>query len=134
MKYLLDTNVIVGYLNGRVPDLRARLDKIPNDDVRICSVVKAELLFGAEKSQRSAQVRAEQTKLTDRYLSLPFDDDAAYQYAAIRADLERKGTPIGPLDLMIASIALANDLTLITHNTAEFGRISGLQTADWETQ
>ncbi len=64
--------------------------------------------------------------------SLPFDDNAAHEYGRIRAHLASLGTPIGPNDLMIASIALANNLTLITHNTAEFSRIPALQLEDWQ--
>jgi tRNA(fMet)-specific endonuclease VapC len=64
--------------------------------------------------------------------SLPFDDSSAEQASLIRADLASRGTPIGPHDVMIAGIALANDLTLVTHNTAEFGRIQRLRVDDWE--
>jgi tRNA(fMet)-specific endonuclease VapC len=63
---------------------------------------------------------------------LPFDDAAAEAYGRLRAELARRGTPIGPNDLMIAAIALAHDLTLVTHNTAEFSRVSGLRLEDWE--
>jgi tRNA(fMet)-specific endonuclease VapC len=64
---------------------------------------------------------------------LPFDENAAAHYAAIRADLAAKGTPIGPNDLLIAAIALANGLILVTHNTTEFSRVVGLSLADWQT-
>ena len=64
--------------------------------------------------------------------SLDFDDEAAVRYAKIRRDLAFKGTPIGPNDLMIASIALANDLILVTHNTREFSRVATLKIEDWE--
>lgn len=66
-----------------------------------------------------------------RFDSLPFDDAAAEEYGRIRAELTAAGTPIGPNDLMIASIALANQLTLVTSNTAEFGRVPGLQIENW---
>ncbi len=64
--------------------------------------------------------------------SLPFDDRAAEHFGEIRAALEKSGTPIGPLDLLIASIPRANNLTLVTHNTHEFGRVAGLELNDWE--
>ena len=64
--------------------------------------------------------------------SYPFDDRAAQQYGRIRAQLEKLGTPIGPNDLLIASIALARDVTLVTANTREFARVEGLQWEDWE--
>lgn len=66
------------------------------------------------------------------FRSLPFDDVAAEAYARVRRELDTKGTPIGPNDLLIASIALTNDLTLVTHNTKEFGRVPGLPIDDWE--
>jgi tRNA(fMet)-specific endonuclease VapC len=66
------------------------------------------------------------------FVSLPLDDHAAEIAATIRADLAAKGTPIGPYDVLIAAIALANDLTLVTHNTREFGRVAGLKMEDWE--
>jgi len=65
-------------------------------------------------------------------MSFDFDDQAAREYGRLRAQLEREGTPIGPNDLMIAAIALANRSTLVTHNTAEFSRIKTLQIEDWE--
>ena len=67
-----------------------------------------------------------------QFVSLPFDDAAASVYAIIRAHLESAGTPIGPYDLQIAAIALANGLTLVTHNTREFSRVPGLLLEDWE--
>jgi tRNA(fMet)-specific endonuclease VapC len=66
-----------------------------------------------------------------QFVSLPFDDRAAEEYGQVRAELAVRGTPIGPNDLMIASIALANQVTLVTHNTAEFSRIPGLTLDDW---
>lgn len=62
-----------------------------------------------------------------------FDDKAAIEYGQIRAYLERQGTPVGPIDTLIAAIALANNLILVTHNTAEFSRVPGLKIEDWET-
>ena len=95
-------------------------------------MVKAELLYGAHRSaQREDNLRLLAT-LFQQFTSLPFDDTAADAYGRIRADLTRRGTPIGPNDLMIASIALVHHLTLVTHNTREFGRVVGLQLEDWE--
>jgi len=73
-----------------------------------------------------------QRAFAERFVSLPFDDISAEIYARIRADLERAGAPIGSNDLIIGSIALANDLILVTHNTREFGQIANLQLDDWE--
>lgn len=68
----------------------------------------------------------------NRFVSFPFDDEAAEVYGRIRADLEKLGTPIGPNDLLIAAIGLANDATVVTHNTREFSRIADLKLEDWE--
>jgi tRNA(fMet)-specific endonuclease VapC len=95
-------------------------------------VVKAELFYGAMKSQRPEQTLAKQQCFLATFHSLPFDDEAALIFAKIRADLQRQGQPIGPYDMQIAAIALANDLTLVTHNTREFSRVNGLKLADWE--
>jgi tRNA(fMet)-specific endonuclease VapC len=132
MKYLLDTNTCIRYLNGRVPKIREKLRRVPTVDIAVCSVVKAELYTGAAKSQTIEQSIAKQQRFLRLFQSLPFDDVAAVVYGQVRATLEKRGTPIGPNDLMIAAIALANNLILVTHNTDEFGRIDGLQLEDWE--
>jgi len=97
-----------------------------------CSVVKAELLHGAQKYGNRQRRLAVLAETFAPYVSLPFDDAAAAAYAAIRHELEVTGNVIGPNDLMIAAIALANNLTLVTHNTAEFGRIASLPIEDWQ--
>ena len=96
-------------------------------------MVVAELLFGALRNRDVARNLAEVQKFTAGFVSLPFDDRAAPGYARIRADLTARGMLIGPNDLMIAAIALANGLTLVTHNTTEFSRVTGLQLEDWQT-
>ena len=75
---------------------------------------------------------ARQKKFVDQFVSLPFDDNAAASYSRIRAELEKAGTPIGPNDLLIATVAVSNELTLVTHNTKEFSRVAGLLYEDWE--
>lgn len=132
MSYLLDTNVCVQYLRGRNPSVLQRLRSTPTRDVRLCSVVKAELLLGALRSAQPEKNRAKVDAFIRPYESLPFDDEAAEIQAQIRHDLETAGTPIGPYDLQIAAIALANGRTLVTHNTAEFGRVPRLLIEDWE--
>lgn len=129
---LLDTNVCIRILNGSsdavVDALRARAPS----SVRLCSIVLAELIFGARNSSRVEQNLRTIERFRDPFISLPFDDAAAEHYGAIRADLTRDGALIGPNDLMIAAIARANDLTLVTHNVSEFGRVTGLRIEDWE--
>lgn len=132
MIFLLDTNVCVVYLNQPQSSVAEQLHKYYPQDIAVCSVVKSELFFGAMKSQRPEQTLEKQQRFLTAFHSLPFDDTAALIFGKIRADLQRQGQSIGPYDLQIAAIALAYDLTLVTHNTREFSRIDGLRLADWE--
>ncbi len=133
MKYLLDTNTCVHYLRyGAGSPVDARLAAATPGDVVLCSVVVAELLFGALRSRDVARNLADVRAFVAGFRSLDFDAQAAEAYAGVRADLAAKGTPIGPNDLLIAAIALANGLTLVTHNTAEFSRVVGLTLEDWQ--
>lgn len=132
MKYLLDTNTCIRYINGRSPALAKKLDSLSEGDAVVCSVVKAELFFGALRSQNPVKTMEGQRQFLSLFASLPFDDGAAEHYARIRADLTEKGTIIGGNDMLIAAIALANDLVLVTHNTREFERIKTLKLEDWE--
>jgi len=132
MKFLLDSNTCIRYLNQRSPLIIKKLHNTPERDIVVCSIVKAELFYGAMKSQYPQQTLQKQQLFLNRFASLPFDDQCALIYGQIRADLAIKGTPIGPNDALIAAIAMANSLTLVTHNIAEFSRIKGLQLEDWE--
>ena len=132
MIYLLDTNVCVQYLRGRNPSVLKRLQSTAPQDVRLCSVVKAELFLGVLRSAKPTENRAKVDAFVRPYVSLGFDDEAAEIHAQIRHQLETAGTPIGPYDLQIAAIALCSGLTLVTHNTAEFSRVPGLTIEDWE--
>ena len=134
MNFLLDANAWIGHLRQTCPALTHRLSQYAAADVVLCSVVLGELLYGAEHSgaaHRPAN-RALVAGLRQQYVSLPFDDLAAEHYGRVRAHLASQGTPIGPNDLMIASIVLANGLTLVTHNTGEFSRVPGLTIEDWQ--
>jgi tRNA(fMet)-specific endonuclease VapC len=122
----------VRYLNGRSEKLRARFDAVDPLQIRVCSVVKAELFFGEALSNDPSKTRAHQQLFLSRFASLPFDDLAAEAYAEIRADLTRSGELIGPNDLLIAAICKAHDVTLVTHNVSEFSRVVGLKIEDWE--
>ena len=132
MKYLLDTNTCIRLINGRSPALRARFYKTPAADIAVCSIVKAELFSGSARSQTPALSRAKQELFLKPFPSLPFDDNVLSSYSQLRADLENRGMPIGPLDTLIAAIAVANQLILVTHNTREFSRVQGLALEDWE--
>lgn len=132
MKYLLDTNTCIRYLNGRSLAVAKKIHGTPAEQIALCSIVKAELYFGAKRSLAPVKTRSEQDEFLRLFQSLPFDDSAAEFYSDIRATLAAQGTPIGPNDLMIAAIAMANNLILVTHNTREFGRVPALHLEDWE--
>jgi tRNA(fMet)-specific endonuclease VapC len=134
MTYLLDTNSCIRYLSGRSEPLRRRIEQAGSDQLVVCSIVKAEMFFGAMKGTTADETFAEQKVFFERFNSIPFDDQAAEAYGMIRADLQRRGLPIGSNDYLIAAIALANDLTLVTHNTREFTRVPGLRVEDWESE
>ena len=133
MKYLLDSNTCIRHLNRRSPEIIDRLALLPPDEIAVCSVVKAELFAGAQKSQHPIRTLQRQLEFLDQFVSLPFDDAAAHEFGRIRAILESAGTPIGPYDLQIAAIALVYGLIVITHNVREFGRVPGLPIEDWES-
>lgn len=132
MTWLLDSNACIRYLNRRAPPLRSKLDSVAPTRVLVCSIVKAEIYCGCMRSNDPLQALAKHRYFLDRFVSLPFDDAAANAYADIRTDLAKGGQLIGLNDLLIAAICLANDVTLVTHNTSEFGRIAKLRIEDWE--
>ena len=134
MRYLLDTNVCVVYLNGRSASVRDRILATPVEDMAVCSVVKAELFYGAMRSNNPPRTLERQQGFLKRFVSLPFGDEAALAFGQLRAQLASAGTPIGAYDLQIAAIALVTNLTLVTHNTREFERVEGLQVEDWEVE
>lgn len=132
MTYLLDTDICIDYLRGSDPAVRDRLLACAPSDVRLCSVVKAELLFGAHNSRKVAANLRRLRDFFEPFQSVYFDDGAAEVYGLLRAQLRREGSEIGGNDLMIAAIAVALDLTLVTHNRGEFERVPGLRLAEWK--
>jgi len=132
MIFLPDTNVWIRFLNHGENRVKDQFLSADASRIWLCSVVKAELFFGAMKSTRVAENLALLDELFADFTSVPFDDNAARRYGEIRSDLAMKGTPIGPNDLMIAAIASVHELTLVTHNTREFNRVTGLNLEDWE--
>jgi tRNA(fMet)-specific endonuclease VapC len=131
MRFLLDTNICIAFLNGRDPGIRDHLLELDPAAVGLCSVVKGELLYGA---RNSAQVEANLERLRrffEPFSSIPYEDSAAEQYGILRAQLGREGRPIGPNDLMIAATALTHDMTLVSRNQSEFHRVPGLRVVMW---
>jgi tRNA(fMet)-specific endonuclease VapC len=111
-----------------------RIKQETSSNLTICSIVVSELIYGAERAMPAHQAnnRMKVEQLRQQFVSLPFDDLAAECCGVIRAQLASLGTPIGPNDLMIASIALANKMILVSHNTSEFARVPGLMIEDWQ--
>jgi tRNA(fMet)-specific endonuclease VapC len=127
MDVLLDTNVCIDLLRGRV---RGR--RLPRAaDCRLSTVVTAELWVGAEKSAQPPAQREAVRTFIDLFRRVSFDDEAARHYGDIRAHLESQGMPIGPLDLLIAAHARSLGATLLTANLGEFRRVPGLKCAAW---
>lgn len=129
--YLLDTSTCIQLLRGPSSGLLARLRARSPSEIALCAVVKAELLFGARRSQRVAENLALVQRFAAPFVCHPFDDAAAEHYGAIRAELAATGRPVGPNDLLIAAIARSRDLTLVSHD-GEFRRVVGLRVEDWE--
>lgn len=128
--YALDTNTLIYFFKGagRVAEhLLAR----PPSEIGVPVVVVFEIETGIAKSQQPESRRKQFDQLLEAVNVLPFDREAAHQAAMLRAQLERRGTPIGPLDTLIAGIALAQRATLVTHNTGEFQRVKRLNLVDW---
>ena len=130
-RFLLDTNICIAFLNGNDEDVRRRIVKQSPGECMLCSVVKAELYFGARHSQRVAHNLEKLDAFFDYFPSLPFDDAASQEYGVIREQLSASGRPIGANDLMIAAIAKQLDLTLVTRDQNEFQHVAGLRLAAW---
>jgi tRNA(fMet)-specific endonuclease VapC len=128
---LLDTNICIAFLKGTDEAVREQLLAQAPQNVRLCSVVKGELLFGARNSGRVEQNLERLARFFAPFESLPFDDRAAEHYGLLRAQLVREGRPIGGNDMLIAATALAADAVLVTRNAGEFRRSAGLRLDIW---
>lgn len=127
---LLDTNICIYIINAKPPAVLARFQQYRMGDVGMCSVVAAELAFGVAKSESVRNRQALEMFLAP-FIILPFDASAAWIYGELRSDLERRGTPIGSMDTMIAAHALSQQAVLVTNNTREFSKVPGLQLDNW---
>lgn len=131
MAYLLDTNACIDYLTARYPKVVARIQESSPEDLFLSAVVVAELRYGADHSTRRRANHTRIDALIEEVEPLDFDLGAATAYGRVRAELEVGGTPIGPNDMLIAAHALSRGLTVVTHNTKEFGRVKGLKVENW---
>lgn len=130
---MLDSNVCIELMRGNSV-VQGRLAQHTPADILLCSVVRAELAYGARIAANSTRRLAQLQRFLTPFDSMAFDDRAADEYAIIASTLRAQGRLIGPNDLMIAAIARSNDLSLVTHNTDEFGRIPGLRLEDWQAE
>ena len=134
MQYLVDTNACIRLINNSSPSLLARMQQTDPSEVALCSVVKAELVYGAYRSSRTAENLRILARFFAPFKSLAFDDRCVEQFGRARALLQEQGTPIGPYDLMIAATTIAADLVLVTANVREFKRVVGLRFENWEAE
>jgi tRNA(fMet)-specific endonuclease VapC len=132
MIYLLDSNVWVALLRGNSLSVAARYQAANLADIRVCSIVVAEHRYGCAKSAKPVANRAALDLLLAPIASLAYDDPATDHFVVIRRSLEQRGQVIGAYDMQIAAIAVANNCTLVTHNTSEFSRVPGLTLEDWQ--
>ncbi|MGB3203361.1 MAG: type II toxin-antitoxin system VapC family toxin [Crinalium sp.] len=132
MTYLLDTNVCIKLLNNSSQLVVQKLAEQSPENINLCTVVAFELFYGAYRSEKSEKNLRKLEQFLNQFKVLDFDKNAAKICGCIRAELNKKGKPIGVYDLQIAAIALANNLILVTHNVAEFSRVEGLIYEDWE--
>ena len=131
MRYMLDTNICIYSIKHKPEQVFLRLQEHEPADICISSVTYAELVHGVEKSQSIEKNRLALALLLANIEILNFDANAAESYGKIRADLEKQGTPIGPLDMMIAGHAKSLNYTVVTNNTKEFNRVPGLKLENW---
>jgi tRNA(fMet)-specific endonuclease VapC len=127
---LLDTNICIYIINAKPADVLERFRQYRMGEVGLCSVVAAELAFGVAKSGSLRNRQALEMFLAPLTI-LPFDQQASWVYGDLRADLQKRGTPIGSLDTLIAAHALSQQATLVTNNTREFAMVPGLRLENW---
>ena len=131
MNYYLDTNICIYFLKGLYPKITKKLETLHPNHIKIPSIVKAELLFGAKKSNLSKSNFEKVNRFLEPFEIIDFDSDSALFYSDIRFDLETKGKIIGPNDLIIASTVISKSGILVTNNVKEFKRVKGLQIENW---
>ena len=131
IEYLLDTNTVIALVGKKSDAVLVRLDRIKPGVAGVCSIVAHELYFGAYKSQKIAHNLETLRLLFADLVILDFDQEDARAAGEIRAGLAKKGTPIGPLDVLIAGQAKHRGAILVTNNVGEFRRVEELRLEDW---
>lgn len=130
---LLDTNVVVHYLKGD-PEIVARINNASRGELAIPTIVVYELEYGTLRSKFPARRRRELEEGLRQIQHVPFDSGSALAAASIRVQLEKQGSTIGPLDILIAGTAVSRAAALVTNNAAEFSRVPGLRVMDWKSE
>jgi len=133
VRYMLDTNICIYLINKRPAHVRPRFDAHAIGDIGVSAITAAELAWGVAKSGSARNRAALETFLLPLEVA-PFDEQVVWRYAGLRTELERRGTPIGALDMQIAAHALTLGCTLVTNNTREFARVDGLPLENWAEQ
>lgn len=131
MSWLLDTNTCIYFLNEKSDRLVRRFQEVTPADIKLPAITVAELYYGAEKSKVKKRNRQRVDAFIRPFEIIPFDERACRVYGKIRFRVESLGTPIGPMDLLIAAIGLAHDHVVVTNNTKEYKRIRGLKIDNW---
>jgi tRNA(fMet)-specific endonuclease VapC len=131
MKFMLDTNICIYVINERPPSVVGRFRTFSIGDVGISAITLAELEYGAAKSSQPRRNREALGQFISPLEVAAFDADATSAYGQIRTALEKRGTPIGPMDMLIAAHAIGLGVMLITNNKREFARVPGLRIENW---
>ena len=131
MRYMLDTNTCIYIIKKHPANVIKKIQTLALGDICLSSLTLAELKYGVEKSQHKQQNKSALEEFTLPLEIMSFDEKATYHYGHVRAYLEKKGTPIGALDLIIAAHALSLNLILVTNNRKEFQRVPQLKVEDW---
>lgn len=131
MKYLLDTNICIYIIRKKPERTIKRLNEVSDGDAGISSVTLSELMYGVEKSSDPERNRVALLEFLTFFDIYDYDAGAATEYGVIRADLEKRGRPIGGMDILIAAHAKFLDLILVTNNESEFVRVHGLKVENW---
>ena len=131
MKYMLDTNMCIYIIKRHPVNVLKKFTLLDVGDVCISSITLAELMYGVQRSHHQQKNKAALEEFTSPLDVMPFDEEAVAHYGDIRASLEKKGMPIGSLDMMIAAHAQCLGSILVTNNKKEFFRVPHLKIEDW---
>lgn len=131
MRYMLDTNICSYILKNHPAAVKQRFKEVGAENICISVIVLAELYYGAARHTKGVVIRREIDDFVSRLVVMPWNESAADHYGAVRSSLEKAGTPVGAMDMLIAAHARSCGATLVTNNLREFDRINGLTTVNW---